>query len=365
MSIYGRSMGALLAICVSSGVSSAQESGETATAANADVQARAYYKVGAFDAAADEFLAAYELGKNPSHLFNAGLSYEKANLLEKATQTYERYLSEQATGEKAVEARARLLALKKKVATASQRKAEEAKTKELADRVVAIAELAREHQSSGRFAEAAKAYAEAHALSDDTEFLFDKAVAQRQGGDTKGAMVSYQQYLRRSSDGPRRSIAERRLSELDATEHPRGGQPPSGDVLGTSGAISTDSPGMSGRRKLAIGLGAAGAIGLIGGGVFSFQALGQKDDALNPSVGGCDDAFTVCNARGAELFDDAKTSALLADIGFGVGVLAGASALYLWLSDESNESRAPRALSLELVPRLAPDSVGLSLGGGF
>lgn len=97
-----------------SGTASADplEAASTEETEAAEEQARAYFKAGAFDMAAVEFLKAYELKPKKAWLFNAALSYENAKLVEKAVLTYGRYLEVQSTGPKAAEARARMHVLK-------------------------------------------------------------------------------------------------------------------------------------------------------------------------------------------------------------------------------------------------------------
>lgn len=358
-------------ISIAGSTSSAQDS---SAADGADEQARAYFKVEAFELAAAEFIRAFELGNNPSYLFNAALAYERAGMGEKAVELYDRYLALVTEGDKAVEARARKVAVEKNLLDKARLAQEDAAAKALAATISKLAATAREHQKAGRFAEAEKAFAEAYQLSQDPEFLFDGADALRVSGKAAEAMDGYRHYLRTAPQGVRRRTAERRLEELEESRQ-SASSPSSGMALPTESAepagdlgagTEARSSGSSGRKKWGIGLVATGALGMTTGGVFGFIAMGQRDDALDPSIGACDDEFSVCNARGAALFEDAKTSAMIANVGVGLGLAVSVVGAYLWLSDDGTErASSSGSAAVRVSPTATIHSLGLAIEGGF
>ncbi len=92
-------------------------------------QGEAYFLAKAFDKAAVEYKAAYELVPKPGLLFNIGLCQENQGDAESAIETYRRYLAADPHGNKSVEARARVAALEEKLAS-ERRAAEEARRAE-------------------------------------------------------------------------------------------------------------------------------------------------------------------------------------------------------------------------------------------
>jgi tetratricopeptide (TPR) repeat protein len=78
-------------------------------------QGEAYFRAGAFDVAAREYLEAYQAAPRPLLLFNAALAFEKAGDPATAVTYYERYLEAEPAGERGEEARARLLVLRRAV----------------------------------------------------------------------------------------------------------------------------------------------------------------------------------------------------------------------------------------------------------
>lgn len=113
----------------------------------------------------------------------------------------------------------------------------------------------------------------------------------------------------------------------------------------------------SGRPTTAIWItGGVGVAGLVAGSVFGFLAMSEHSDfEKKPSEASAD--------RGERL-------ALFADVGFGVGVMALATAavLYFATGDESEDvakaARAPRA-KLDVLPELSPSSVSATARVSF
>ena len=86
-------------------------------------QGEAFFLAGAYDKAAVEYQAAYDLVPKPGLLFNIGLCRENLGDAPGAIEMYRRYLAADPDGTKSAEARARVAALEEKLA--SERRAEE------------------------------------------------------------------------------------------------------------------------------------------------------------------------------------------------------------------------------------------------
>ena len=123
------------------------------------------------------------------------------------------------------------------------------------------------------------------------------------------------------------------LEPAPAAPKGSGSQQPSGDDVGegmpglTSDATETDAGGMPTGRKIAIGAGAVGVVGLAAGAVFGLRASSLWDEARDECVGG---DLGMCSMRGVSLGKDAQSSANLATLAFGVGVAAVAAGATLW-----------------------------------
>jgi tetratricopeptide (TPR) repeat protein len=101
-----------------------------------------------------------------------------------------------------------------------------------------------------------------------------------------------------------------------------------------------------------------GGIGLIGGGVMGALALGARNDA--------NDATTGDRAAYDEARDRTAFRSLLADVGFGVAVVAGAVGIVLLLtSGRGEEEQEAAATSPVVVPVLVHGGAGVALAGSL
>jgi hypothetical protein len=123
-------------------------------------------------------------------------------------------------------------------------------------------------------------------------------------------------------------------------------------------AIERPRPAPTGSRLNVLPwiVGGVGVVGIVTGTVFGILALGQAD-AANEEVAGDFDLWNDAS-------NDAETFALVADVSFGVGILAGVGALVLFLIGSSSDHEAPEAAtSLQLYPVVGTRGAGLALGG--
>lgn len=127
---------------------------------------------------------------------------------------------------------------------------------------------------------------------------------------------------------------------------------------------ATERAGMPMGRKIALGSGAVGALGLIVGGVLGLRASSQYDDA--ESVCPVADAAS-CDATSRErsqgLRDDARSSANLATVSLAVGLAAGVTGAVLWFTSAPGD-RADGE-SARVLPLLEPGVAGVSVRLGF
>ena len=112
---------------------------------------------------------------------------------------------------------------------------------------------------------------------------------------------------------------------------------------------------LTGRRKLALGLAAAGVVGLGVGVGFGLHAQSLADDADKI----CPD--TMCsNADAVDKNHRARNNGLYANLGFAAGGALLITGAVLWFTGAPKERDR-----VALVPSVASDRVGLSVAGGF
>jgi hypothetical protein len=114
------------------------------------------------------------------------------------------------------------------------------------------------------------------------------------------------------------------------------------------------APGMfTSKRKLALGVGAVGLLGIGAGVLFGIQANGFESDAYAL----CPDPNVACadSAQANSLISDGQSRATLSYISFGVGGLAIAGAAVLWVLG------APHTESVTAIPRATGDSAGVDV----
>lgn len=124
------------------------------------------------------------------------------------------------------------------------------------------------------------------------------------------------------------------------------------------------SPGIfTTRRKIAVGIAAAGVLGLSGAIVFGLKAkdLQSQADALCPEA--------ACgNMMAIQLNDDAQSAALTSNLLLGVGAASVVGATVLWFlsaPDDGPANGGDGEGELSLTPTIGRDQVRLTLGGSF
>ena len=117
------------------------------------------------------------------------------------------------------------------------------------------------------------------------------------------------------------------------------------------------------QRVLGLGVGALGLVGIGVGAAFGVDAASKKNVVGDPRYCAVTTTQTRCNAQGAAIVDDARTSATISTIAIAVGAAAvvGGAVLYL-TAPKSN--RAP-STGVRVSPSAADALLGLSVGGAF
>jgi serine/threonine-protein kinase len=123
----------------------------------------------------------------------------------------------------------------------------------------------------------------------------------------------------------------------------------------TADTSETDAGGMPTGRKIAIGAGAVGVVGLAAGAVFGLRAGSLWDEGRDECVDG---DLGNCSDRGVSLGKDAESSATLANVAFGVGVAAVAAGAVLWFLNPPANGEAEQA---RIEPVLGPQALGAQL----
>ncbi len=114
----------------------------------------------------------------------------------------------------------------------------------------------------------------------------------------------------------------------------------------------TGVPGST-QRTIGIAVGAAGAVGLILGGIFGVIAKSTYDHAFHSE---CGSNPNTCSTQGARDGQTAHDQATVSTVGLVAGgvLLAGGAILYL---------TAPKVGPVEVVPAVGSNGAGLTLGG--
>jgi len=137
-----------------------------------------------------------------------------------------------------------------------------------------------------------------------------------------------------------------------APPHEAGPTPPG---PGPAPGVRAAPTGLGTRRVAALGTGAAALVAIGAGSYFGLHASslhGQADDL-------CDERW-VCTGNGAQLEDDARTSARVSTALLATGVVAAGAAAYLWFTGDSGAGE-----HVAIVPAVSPRDVGVAVLGRF
>lgn len=281
-------------------------------------------------------------------------------------------------------------------------------------------EKGRSYFQVGEYRKALEEFKTAHIEKNDVAYIYNIAECHRQLGEPKEALDFYRRFIRLApANQPARLDAERHIAELEsapaAAPPPSGGgqaagrpAPPSssspanaapsrpaGAEPAIAPAVSASTPppapvnpgavaapaaqpssapadsgpreqgGHSGsRRTIAYVIGGTGLAALAVGGYFGIRARSK----WNESESHCPQ--NVCDDTGKSLSDDARTSARLADVAVGAGLVGVGVAAYLYFSSTPSPSSVPssqaRAQRIRIEPYAGPNRlVGVVMGGAW
>jgi len=343
----------VFALCIS-GTALADKDASLATYA----KGKREYNLGNFAEAIVAFKAAYKEYEAPAYLYNIAQSYRQLKNCKDALFFYQRYLTEDPSSKQASVIRGYVRELTAECGSpdASPETAPDAGTSEPEEKLVPFAydyvAEAQNFSAAGQFLKAAQAYSNAYQVSRDSTHVYLQAESMRLAKQYVEAIGAYDLYLEIDPTGTHASLAQRRRAELELAA--TGGTPPT---------TSKNTSSWSNRKTVAMGLGAVGLVGMGVGGVFGLQAIGFRDDAQDPGIGGCDDDFRMCNPTGERRYQDAQAAATNSNIAFGVGAVAAAAAITLWLTAPSKATEG--SMSVQLTPALQSDSLGFVLSGDY
>jgi tetratricopeptide (TPR) repeat protein len=192
---------------------------------------------------------------------------------------------------------------------------------------------------AGRFQEAAQRFLDAYELSAEPELVFNAARSFEKALETEAAIEHYERFV--SLQGTTAELRSRALQslrslrdELAAREAASGPDPERSPP--PSSVRTAPPPPKKLRRVPEILLLSIGGASLVAGGVFGGLALAAQSDFEDAAP---DDPGRV------DQRDQAQDRALVADVLFGVGGVAVASGLLLWVLRKGPDPQAAGATS--------------------
>ncbi|MCA9675229.1 MAG: tetratricopeptide repeat protein [Myxococcales bacterium] len=228
----------------------------------------------------------------------------------------------------------------------------------------------------GEYDQAIEAYTAAGLVDGAPLILYNLGQVYRAAKDYEKAIRQYQLFLERGKPGVEvRALVECHIatmrSELDhaaSTAPPSGPAPDGGDgevqehgpVAAPTNAARSPSSTWTTGRKVAIGVGIAGAAVLGTGIVFGVQSQGYKDDAAQLCMSSPCARAEEANA----LSDKASDRATLANLSYGVGAAFVVGSVVTWYLSGASESEPADGLA-RITPHLSSTFVGLSYSREF
>lgn len=207
------------------------------------------------------------------------------------------------------------------------------------------------HYRNGRFEEAAVAFQKAYSLTKHRDLLFNVARSRERMGDSTGAVQWYRSYL--ATQPADETAIIHRIKQLGgdptapAADPVVGEKPPK--TPGGEAPTPTAGGGAGAWPWLLVG---AGALAAGAGTYFGLLALDDADAARD----------AVDRGKAEDLKASAESSALVADVAFGVGALAIGTAVVLWLrADSAPETRS----DVQVGATPTADGWRVGIGGTF
>jgi hypothetical protein len=118
------------------------------------------------------------------------------------------------------------------------------------------------------------------------------------------------------------------------------------------------------QRTMGLLLGGLGVAGIAVGSVFGFQTL-SKISQVRDQRACTDDDPPLCSPQGAQLHQDANTTANVSNVAFAAGGAALVAGVIVFVTAPSREAPKPAGLNVKLGPAVGVGTAGLSLRGSF
>ncbi len=222
---------------------------------------------------------------------------------------------------------------------------------------------AREHYANGRYREAIEQLETALQIDPKgADLLYNLGVIHEKLQEVDPAIDYYQRYVLMIDDAEEQERVgkiilrlEKARDELAAREKEEQEQ---GDEAAAGEQRDEPERGKGRMDGWVIGAGVLAGLGLAGGTYFGLEAMKSRNDDPPTTGGGTEYQDLVDNS------DRAKQMALYADIGFGVGVVAGTAAMLLYFTRDA-EPEAPTARGWEPAVAVLPGGAAASLRVGF
>jgi|GEM_PF-678632 len=223
---------------------------------------------------------------------------------------------------------------------------------------------AREHYANGRYREAIEQLETALGIDPKgADLLYNLGVIHEKLQEVDPAIDYYQRYALMIDDAEEQERVEKIIArlqkardELAAREKEEQEQE---EEEAAAGAQRDEPERSKGRMDgWVIGAGVLAGLGLAGGTYFGLEAMKSRNDDPPTTGGGTKYQDLVDNS------DRAKQMALYADIGFGVGVVAGTAAMLLYFTRDA-EPEASTARGWEPAVAVLPGGAAASLRVGF
>lgn len=205
-------------------------------------------------------------------------------------------------------------------------------------------ELGRRYYDTGRFADAAREFVEAHRLSGRTELLYNLFLAYRDAGDDVHAVETLRAYLPTLEAGERRTQLEARLrvleeriaartategqttgTETEATSTGSEGEGETSTAVTTTPATGSSGGGLGVVPWVVLGVGGALIVGSIITGVLALDARATLESMCGAD-GSCPPGFEDTQSNG-------QTLAIVTDVLWITGVLAAGTGAVLAILD--------------------------------
>lgn len=225
-------------------------------------------------------------------------------------------------------------------------------------------DAAKEHYANGRYREAIEQLEIALGIDPNgADLVYNLGVIHEKLQEVDEAILYYQRYVGMIDDAEERERVNKIIVRLENARDELAAAKEAETEQGEGGEV--DKPRSKGRMDgWVIGAGVLAGLGLAGGTYFGLEAMKSKND--DPPTTSPDVPYSKLEDNA----DRAKQMALYADIGFGVAVAAGATAMILYFArdaepDASEEETSVKRRGWEPGVAVLPGGAAASLRIGF